>query len=53
MLEELAKQLGRKEVHLVIGGQASSNYKVPAGRHVHAFHSLSEMAGFAKSLLVD
>ena len=53
MLEKVAKQLGRKKVHLVIGGQESSKYKAPASRHVHAFHSLSEMAGFAQSLLVD
>jgi methanogenic corrinoid protein MtbC1 len=50
-LEKAAKHLRRRKVHLVIGGQAATKYKLPSNRYLHAFPSLSEMAGFAKSLL--
>jgi excisionase family DNA binding protein len=53
LVENTAKQLRRKKVHLVIGGQSASKCKLPANRYLHAFPSLSEMAGFAKSLLSE
>ena len=53
VLARTAKHLRLKKVHLVIGGQAATKYKLPAHRYVHAFPSLAEMAGFAKSLLSE
>ena len=50
-LQQAAKQLSRKKTHLAVGGQASSKYQLPAGKHTRAFDSLSEMADFAKTLL--
>ena len=50
-LEKAAKHLRRRKVHLVIGGQAATKYKLPSNRYLHTFPSLSEMAGFAKSVL--
>jgi excisionase family DNA binding protein len=51
LLEKISKQLGRKKVHLAIGGQSAAKIHVPIGKFVHAFGSLTEMAGFAKTLL--
>ena len=53
LLEKAVKQLRRRKVHLVIGGQTATKYKFPSNRNLHAFSSLSEMAGFAKSLLSE
>mgnify|MGYP001812623270 CR=1 FL=1 len=50
-LQQAAKRLSRKKTHLAVGGQASSKYQLPSGKHTHAFRSLSEMADFAKTLL--
>lgn len=48
-LTKAANQLGRHKTQLVLGGQVAGRYQLPDGKHVHAFQSLSELAGFAKA----
>jgi methylmalonyl-CoA mutase cobalamin-binding subunit len=48
-LEQAALHLKRYRKQLVLGGQVASRYQAPAGKHVHLFPSLAEMAGFARA----
>lgn len=50
-LQKAIKRLGRRKVQVALGGQATHRYRMPAARHLHAFTSMSEMAGFARALL--
>jgi methanogenic corrinoid protein MtbC1 len=51
---EIAKateQLAHGNIQVVLGGQATSRYRVPQAGQVNAFQSMTEMAGFARALL--
>jgi len=48
---KLSKRLRRPRVPIVLGGRSARRYTWPADQHLHVFDSMSEMAGFAKSLV--
>ncbi len=52
-LSELALCLAKKRIHVVLGGRASSRYRIPDVEFVHAFSSMAEMRGFTKGLLAS
>jgi hypothetical protein len=50
-LARLDRRLARRQTPLVLGGRSAGRYKLPDSRNLHAFATLSEMAGFAAALL--
>ncbi len=50
-LQKATKRLTRRKVQVALGGQATHRYRIPKAGHLHAFTSMTEMAGFARALL--
>ena len=50
-LRKAIEHLGRREVPVALGGQATHRYRIPKAGHLHTFTSMTEMAGFARALL--
>lgn len=50
-LADLCRRLRKKRTQIIIGGRSAHRYKLPANPNLQVFDSMSEMAGFAKSLV--
>ncbi len=50
-LDQALRRVDNSNTQVVAGGQGLRKLQVPVRKNVHSFRSLSEMAGYAKTLL--